>query len=67
VSISWEKAYQAYFGPSVTAKAASRWSTAFIMSLWGYTRQIWKNRNLQKHGTDEEQAMQTIMTQRPKS
>ena len=66
VSTSWEKAYQAYSGQSATVEAASRWSTALVMSLWEYTRQIWLNRNLQKHDTDEEQAMQTITTQRQK-
>jgi hypothetical protein len=34
VSTSWEKAYQAYSSTSVSDEAASRWSTAFITSLW---------------------------------
>jgi hypothetical protein len=66
VSTSWEKAYQAYSGQSTTLEAALRWSMALVTSLWEYTRQIWLNRNLQKHGMEEEQAMQAITKQKEK-
>jgi hypothetical protein len=56
ISLFWEKAYVAYLGRSITPKAALRWSTFFITSVWEYTRQIWKMRNSSVHGTEAEQA-----------